>query len=438
MLGNASLLGVLQHPAYRRLFAAQVVSLLGTGLASVALGLLVFELGGANAGVILGTVLAIKIIAYVTIAPVAEALLGNLPRRTVLVLLDLVRAGFVLALPWVTEIWQIYLLIFLLQAASAGFTPLFQAAIPDLLKNEEAYTKALSLSRLACDLETLLSPVLALLLLAVVTWQGLYAGTFCGFLASAALVCTVNLPFSKKTPLPFQKRVTRGMQIYLATPRLQGGLILHGAVAAAGAMVFVNTVVLVQGHFGLNERDTALTLAAFGVGSMLVAVVSPKLLERCSERNLMLMGSLMLVISLGMSTSIEKWSELLPIWMVLGFGYSMIHVPMGRLLTRSAHTEDRPALFAAHFSLSHACWLIAYPTVGWLGANLELSLTFGILALGCLLSFLLACRAWPKIDPMDLEHRHDDLSSDHPHLSGKNVHFHPFVIDDLHPQWPKR
>ncbi len=54
----------------------------------------------------------------------------------------------------------------------------------------------------------------------------------------------------------------------------------------------------------------------------------------------------------------------------------MIHIPMGRLLRRSAHTEDRPALFAAHFSLSHACWLIAYPTVGWLGATLELSLTF--------------------------------------------------------------
>jgi hypothetical protein len=40
-------------------------------------------------------------------------------------------------------------------------------------------------------------------------------------------------------------------------------------------MVFVNTVVLVQGHFGLTEQDTALTLAAFGVGSMLVALVSP-------------------------------------------------------------------------------------------------------------------------------------------------------------------
>ena len=438
MLGNASLFGVLQHPAYRRLFAAQVVSLLGTGLASVALGLLVFELGGADAGVILGTVLAIKIIAYVTIAPVAEALLGNLPRRTVLVSLDLIRAGFALALPWVTEIWQIYLLIFILQAASAGFTPLFQATIPDLLKDEEDYTKALSLSRLACDLETLLSPVLATLLLAVVTLQGLYAGTVCGFLASAALVCAVSLPFSTKTQLPFWKRVTRGMQIYLATPRLQGGLILQGAVAVAGAMVFVNTVVLVQGHFGLTEQDTALTLAAFGVGSMLVALASPKLLEKFSERTVMLLGSLILVISLGISTGIEEWRELLPVWTMLGSGYSMIHIPMGRLLRRSAHTEDRPALFAAHFSLSHACWLIAYPTVGWLGATLELSLTFGILAVGCLLGCVLAWRVWPKIDPIDLEHRHDDLSSDHPHLSGTQVHVHPYVIDDLHPQWPGR
>ncbi len=40
-------------------------------------------------------------------------------------------------------------------------------------------------------------------------------------------------------------------------------------------MVFVNTVVLVQGQFKLTEQDTALTLAAFGVGSMLVAQLDP-------------------------------------------------------------------------------------------------------------------------------------------------------------------
>ena len=46
-----------------------------------------------------------------------------------------------------------HLLIFVLQAASAGFTPTFQATIPDILPDEEDYTKALSLSRLAYDLK---------------------------------------------------------------------------------------------------------------------------------------------------------------------------------------------------------------------------------------------------------------------------------------------
>lgn len=45
--------------------------------------------------------------------------------------------------------------------ASAGFTPAFQATIPEILPDEERYSKALALSRLAYDLESLLSPTLA-------------------------------------------------------------------------------------------------------------------------------------------------------------------------------------------------------------------------------------------------------------------------------------
>ena len=40
------MLGVLANRTYRHLFLAQVVSLLGTGLATVALGLLAFDLAG--------------------------------------------------------------------------------------------------------------------------------------------------------------------------------------------------------------------------------------------------------------------------------------------------------------------------------------------------------------------------------------------------------
>ena len=119
------MLDILSNRTYRHLFAAQVIALVGTGLATVALGLLAFDLAGDDAGMVLGTALAIKMIAYVGVAPVAAAFAERLPRRTMLVTLDLVRAGVALMLPFASQIWQVYVLIFVLQAASAAFTPTF-------------------------------------------------------------------------------------------------------------------------------------------------------------------------------------------------------------------------------------------------------------------------------------------------------------------------
>jgi MFS family permease len=190
-----------------------------------------------------------------------------------LVSLDLVRAGVALLLPFVTEVWQVYTLIFVLQSASAGFTPAFQATIPDVLPEEKDYTRALSLSRLAYDLESLVSPILAAALLSVVSFHSLFAGTAVGFLASAALVVSVVLPAARPSDAwGFFDRTTRGLRIYLATPRLRGLLAVSVAVAASGAMVIVNTVVIVQGAYDLSQTATALALATYGGGSMTAAL----------------------------------------------------------------------------------------------------------------------------------------------------------------------
>ena len=163
------MLKVLADRTYRHLFLAQVIALIGTGLATVALGLLAYDLAGAEAGAVLGTALAIKMVAYVGVAPVAAAFAERLPRRAMLVSLDLIRAAVALALPFVTQIWEVYVLIFVLQSASAAFTPTFQATIPDVLPDEKEYTRALSLSRLAYDLESVVSPMLAAALGSIVT-----------------------------------------------------------------------------------------------------------------------------------------------------------------------------------------------------------------------------------------------------------------------------
>lgn len=436
------MLAPLKNRTYRHLFAAQVIALLGTGLLTVALGLLAFELAGADAGAVLGTALAIKMIAYVGVAPVASAFAERVPRRAMLVALDLVRAGVALFLPFVTEIWQVYVLIFVLQAASAGFTPTFQATIPDVLPDEKNYTRALSLSRLAYDLESLVSPMLAAALLTVTSFHNLFAGTVFGFLVSAALVVSVTLPSPKPAqPRGIYDRTTRGIRIYLATPRLRGLLAINMAVAAAGALVIVNTVVYVQAVFGLSQSDTALALAAFGGGSMLVALLLPRLLDTIPDRTAMLAGASALAIATLAAAAIPSYGWLLPLWFIIGAGYSMAQTPSGRLLRRSSHAEDRPALFAAQFALSHACWLVTYPLAGWAGAAFGLPATSVVLALIAGTAVVTAAWLWPATDPEVVEHFHDGLPTNHPHWgegsgAGTNGHAHAYVIDDLHGTWP--
>lgn len=435
------MLSILADRTYRHLFLAQIVALLGTGLATVALGLLAYDLAGDGAAMVLGTVFTIKMVAYVGVAPVAGAFAYRVNRRALLVALDLVRAGCALALPFVSDVWQVYALIFVLQSASAAFTPTFQATIPDVLPEEERYTRALSLSRLAYDLENIVSPTLAALLLAVMSYNSLFLGTVVGFLGSALLVVSVMLPSpTPSEPRGIYDRTTRGIRIYLATPRLRGLLALNLAVAAAGAMVLVNSVVLVRGMLGMSDSALAWTMFSFGGGSMTAALVLPRLLDRRPDRPVMFAGSVLMVtvllaLAVAMSTVDLSWPMLLAAWLGIGFGYSAVLTPSGRLIRRSAHAEDRPAVFAAQFALSHACWLLCYPLSGWLMTRFGAITALCVLAAVAGAGIISALRLWPAGDAPEVEHTHDNLPPDHPHLQGHRKHSHALVIDERHPRW---
>lgn len=451
----------LRNRAYRHLFAAQVVALAGTGLTTVALALLAYDLAGGNAGEVLGTALALKMIAYVGIAPAVGGYAHRLPRKAQLVTLDLVRAGIVLLLPFVDAVWQVYVLIFVLNACAAGFTPVFQATIPDILPEEDAYARALSLSRLAYELETLLSPTVAAALLTVMSFHGLFVFNSLGFLASALLVVSVVLP--KAAPPEREAgvlhNVTYGSQIYLATPRLRGLLLLNLAVAAAGAMVIVNTVVYVRDDLGGSNADVAVAMAASGAGAMAAALALPRILDHIAERTVMLAGGAVMAAGLTLGLTRPDFMPLLSIWLLLGLGSSLVQTPTGRLLRRSCHAEDRSAVFSAQFALSHACWLVTYPLAGWLGAEAGLMTTFAVLAAITVASTAAAAAIWRPQETEDLLHTHEAMAHAHrhvhdehhrhehegwegpephrhPHRHARMTHRHQFVIDYHHRQWP--
>lgn len=396
------MLTVLKNRSYRHMFGAQVVALIGTGLLTVALGLLAYDLAGANAGAVLGTALAIKMIAYIGVGPIANAFADRLPRRPLLVTLDLIRAGIALLLPFVTEVWQIYVLIFVLQSASAAFTPTFQATIPDLLPEEKDYTRALSLARLAYDLESLASPVIAAALLTVISFNLLFVGTVAGFLLSAFLVVSVTLPRPKAAPRQggIFDRTTYGLRLYLKTPRLRALLAFSLSAAAAGAFVFVNNVVYVRTLLGKGENEVPVSLAAFGAGSIVAALALPKILGDRSDRPVMLSATLLMVACL-VWLALVTWFRWFPLWptllvtlFIMGMGYCAVQLPSGRLIRRSGDDQTLSALFAAQFALSHACWLLAYGLSGWIGARFGLVSALFTMAGLALSGFTLAAMLW--------------------------------------------
>jgi MFS family permease len=386
----------LSDPTYRRLFGAQVVALAGTGLATIALTLLAYDLAGDDAGAVVGVALTLKMVVYVFGAPVITALAARLPRRRLLVTLDLLRAGSVVGMLFVTEVWHVYVLIVLVNACSAGFTPTFQATIPDVLTDEPTYTRALSLSRVAYELEALLSPTLAAALLAFVSYDGLFAANGLAFLGSAALVMSTRLPARRTSPTAESRwrQITFGTRRYLATRRLQGLLALNLAVAAASALVIVNTVMYVRDAFGRDAGDVAWALGASGAGAMLAALLLPRLLERVPDLRAMLGGGLLLAVGLAGAAVVDGFHTLLALWFALGLGLSAVQTPIGRIITRAGSPEERPALFAAQFSLSHACWLATYPIAGVLGSVLGLAATASILAGVAAAAVLVAGLAW--------------------------------------------
>jgi MFS family permease len=313
--------------------------------------------------------------------------------------------------------------------------------IPEVLPIEEEYTKALSLSRLAYDLENIISPMLAGLLLTVMSYHNLFLGTVVGFIGSALFVVSAKLPNAKMPEfIGVYNRIKQGAKIYFRTPRLKALLALNLAIASASAVVIVNTVVLVQTTFGLTEKATTWAFGLFGLGSMLAAFALPKILDKLNDRAVMLSGTVVLVVGLLSGYFISTYAWLLALWFILGIGYSVSQTPTGRLIRKSASSENRAALFAAQFAFSHACWLITYPLVGWLSTNFGTLITFVPMAFIALVSMVVAFVLWPQKDDLVLEHTHPDLPQDHEHLlqhNHKGKHEHEFMIDRYHQHWPK-
>lgn len=395
------MLSVLSEKSFRNLFFAQNFSLLGNGLATIAISLLAFDLAGRNAALILSGLFTIKMLIYVIFSPFAGAIADKFDTKKYLIIQDVIRAIAAFGLIFVREIWHLYIIIVLIYLSTAAFTPIYQSAIPKIFKDETDYTKALSLFRIAQDMENILSYALATLLLLFLNYNLLFVGTFIGYFVSALLISGIIFPFLSKTSGKkednFSINLTLGIKRCLNISELRGLMFLNLAVSAGGSMILVNTIILVRSSLELSEIAFSITMLVFGAGCIFAAIIIPYLSKEMTVSRIMLAGSNLLslvfvALAFWLILFDFIWFVLLSAWFISGFGYTLLLTPMGRVIRKVSSADEFSQVYSAQFSLSHLCWLFMYPLSGYLMTISGGPLTLLTLALLIVCSNIIA--AW--------------------------------------------
>lgn len=125
----------LRRQGFRRLAAAQSISSIGDWLATFALMNLVLEVSGSTAAV--GGVLALRLVPASVAGPLIGFAAARWGARTILVGLDLFRAGVALLIPLVAALWWIYPLSMLLEVAAVVAVAARDASIRDLVDRHD-------------------------------------------------------------------------------------------------------------------------------------------------------------------------------------------------------------------------------------------------------------------------------------------------------------
>ena len=383
----------LRNPVFARLYLSQTTSLLGDALTWVGLALLAFELAGENSSVILSAALTLRVLAFVILSPIAGALADRVDRKLILVSSDLGRMVVIGLMPFVTQAWQIYGLMFALNALTAFFTPTYQATIP-LVTGKDDYGQAIALSGATFELLGVLGPGLAGGVAALIGARSIFFLDAVTFLVSAALILTLpkslNAP---RDPSENSSATTTWRDVRDGTARLWGdgllryALLLELVASVAGALVLVGTVGLVRGNLGLGNVEYGAVMAAFGIGATLAALASGALEGRVSRPRFLLIGAFVTTLAV-IPANLVGFAPLLILWLIAGAGQNWVNLPTQALIADRTPPEAQGRVYGAHFAWSHLWWALAYPLAGWLGSSFDTRdfLYGGLIGLGLLIT----------------------------------------------------
>lgn len=361
--------GSLKNRLFAQIYIAQTINLVGDSLTWVGLALLAYSIAGKESARILSIALTLRVTAFVIFSPFAGLLADKIDRKMILVGTHLARMILVGMLPFVTAAWQIYVIVFLLNIFYAFFTPTYKAVIPFIVPDKQEYPKAIALSSATTQLLGVVGPGAAG---ALAVWVGsrqiffMDATTF--FISAAILMALpVSLSSFNKEANTFKKweEVKKGTAPLFKDNKLLTGLLMQLVMAIIGAQILVNSVVYIKGDLGLNDDKYGVVMTAYGLGATLSAFLVGLIKTERLRIWATLTGAFLAIVGLS-SANFTAFIPLLALWSIVGFGQSLVNIPMQTLIADRTEKALHGRIYGAHFAWSHLWWAFAYPAAGLL------------------------------------------------------------------------
>ncbi|MGH2784227.1 MAG: MFS transporter [Actinomycetota bacterium] len=269
-----SVVAVLAHRDFRRLWLADVVSDAGSFITFIALAVYVHELTGEAFAV--GLALGLRAIPWFTLGPIAGVIADRVDRRLMMVVCDLARAALVALLPFTDTAGQAYAISFASGLFGPVFRPARRALIPTLVPGDQ-FVQAVALGEVTHQVMHTIGPALGgLAVLAVGARNAFFvdAGTF---IFSAILVVGVGTRGPVRgRPTGFadvRRDLAEGGRKLFGDPLLRSIVLFDSVVLLGYAGTFAAMVVYVRETLGRGAGAYGILLGATGLGTALGAIL---------------------------------------------------------------------------------------------------------------------------------------------------------------------
>lgn len=135
----SSLLGLLRHRYFRRIWAVTTVSSLGDWVGVFALTAYVADLSGRPEFAV-GGVLLFRVVPGLFFGPFAGVLADRFDRRRLMVTADVTRALLIASIPFIHNLWGLYMISAALEVLQLLWAPAKDATVPNLVEREQLMT----------------------------------------------------------------------------------------------------------------------------------------------------------------------------------------------------------------------------------------------------------------------------------------------------------